>query len=413
MHSTPDVAIWILSAATIAAILLRPARIAEWIWAVLGAAVLVVAGLLPGAQAAAAALDGVNVYLFLAGMLTLAELARIHGVFDWLAMAVAPRAKSGGALFAWVFVAGILVTALLSNDGTIVLLTPAVLALTRRAALSPLPYLYACPFVASAASFILPISNPANLVVFRVLPALVPWLATFALASAAAVACSYAVLRGLLRASLRERVQDVREPVRLSRAGRAALLTVSISALALVAASALQWPLGPAAIVLAAAGTLIVTIVDRKTPRLILRQTTWSIVPLVAGLFVIVRALDRSGVLRYARTFFGHANALSHPAGSLLTGFVVAIADNVLNNLPAGVLVRYALQNHALDSHIAGAALIGIDLGPSLSLTGSLATLLWLVMLRRENIHVGPWQFFRLGVLVTVPSMALALLCLR
>src|SRR6185437_14909549 len=121
---------------------------------------------------------GTDVYLFLAGMMLLAELARQHGVFDWLAALAMENARgSQFRLFVLVYVIGIAVTALLSNDATAVLLTPAVLAVVRRARTSPLPYLFACAFVANAAGFVLPISNPANLVVFDgQLPTLGRWM---------------------------------------------------------------------------------------------------------------------------------------------------------------------------------------------------------------------------------------------
>ena len=52
--------------------------------------------------------------------------------------------------------------------------------------------------------------------------------------------------------------------------------------------------------------------------------------------------------------------------------------------------------------------LIGVDLGPNLSVTGSLATILWLVVLRREGLEVGAWRFLRLGILVMPPALVLA-----
>ncbi len=110
---------------------------------------------------------GTDVYLFLTGMMVLAELARREGVFDWVATC-AVRAARGSRmrLFALVYAAGIAVTTVLSNDATAVVLTPAVAVAVRKAKAEPLPYLLACAFIANAASFVLPISNPANLVVF-------------------------------------------------------------------------------------------------------------------------------------------------------------------------------------------------------------------------------------------------------
>jgi arsenical pump membrane protein len=413
LSNAAPLAVWSISAATIAAILLRPWRIGEWLWAVAGAALIVAAGLLPASDAGRAAYDGFDVYLFLAGMLVLAEIARVHGVFDWLAQNALRRGAGAPArrAFAWTYAAGIAVTALLSNDGTIVLLTPAVLAIAARARIAALPLLYACAFVANAASFVLPISNPANLVVFRHLPPLGAWLAAFALPSAAALLCTYAVLRVLFRAQLRgvlPKIVDVRP---LSPAGKAALATVSVSAALLVLSAALERPIGATAFGAGAASMLIVALFDRRGTVRIAREAPWSIIPLVAALFVIVRALDESGALRNALHFLHYAGTLPAVAANMLTGGAVTLGDALLNNLPAGVLARYSLAAAGVPDHIVHATLIGVDLGPNLSITGSLATLLWLMMLRRDGIEVTGKQFLRIGVLVAIPSLVIALLC--
>jgi len=112
---------------------------------------------------------GLDVYAFLIGMLALAEFAKLEGVFDWAAShAVRAAGTSSLRLFAIIYGVGILTTALLSNDATIVVLTPAVIVALRRTDAPALPYLFACAFIANAASFILPISNPSNLLVFGV-----------------------------------------------------------------------------------------------------------------------------------------------------------------------------------------------------------------------------------------------------
>ncbi len=159
--------------------ILRPFAWPEFIWAVAGAAVLVGLGLLPAADALAGVLKGTDVYLFLIGMMLLAELARQEGLFDWLAARAAVLASgSPTRLFALVFAVGTVVTVFLSNDATAVVLTPAVAAVVRTAeATEPLPYLFICAFIANAASFVLPISNPANLVIYGShMPPLLQWL---------------------------------------------------------------------------------------------------------------------------------------------------------------------------------------------------------------------------------------------
>ncbi len=124
-------------------------------------------------------------------MMLLSELARKEGVFDWLAShAIAASRGSRARLFSLIYLVGIVVTVFLSNDATAVVLTPAVYAAVQKARTKALPYLFICAFIANAASFVLPISNPANLVVYgKTLPPLVPWLRTFFLPSIAIHHC--------------------------------------------------------------------------------------------------------------------------------------------------------------------------------------------------------------------------------
>ncbi len=99
----------------------------------------------------------------------------------------------------------------MSNDATAVVLTPAVLAAVKRAKAPPLPYLFSCALVANAASFVLPISNPANLVVFNsTMPPLLRWLAMFSVPSLVAIVITYALLRWYCHRDLSAIVQWLR-----------------------------------------------------------------------------------------------------------------------------------------------------------------------------------------------------------
>src|SRR5712672_4030148 len=177
-------------------VITRPLRIPEYIWAVVGAVVLIAFGFLPWRNAVAAAAKGIDVYLFLIGMMLLAEVARQEGLFDWLAALAVRHARcSARRLFLIIYAVGTLVTVFLSNDATAVVLTPAVYAAATAARVEPLPYLFICPFIANAASFVLPISNPPNLVVFGgQMPALSEWLRYFAGPSLVAILATYVVL---------------------------------------------------------------------------------------------------------------------------------------------------------------------------------------------------------------------------
>jgi arsenical pump membrane protein len=91
---------------------------------------------------------------------------------------------------------------------------------------------------------------------------------------------------------------------------------------------------------------------------------------------------------------------------------VTALADNIANNLPVGLIAGSVVVNDHLPASVIGAMLIGVDLGPNLSVTGSLATILWLVALRREGIEVNALRFLGLGLLVMPPALIASLLAL-
>lgn len=181
---TPATITWTIAALTALAIVFRPMRLPEAIWAVAGALLLLLFGTIGLDDVRAGVMKGFDVYLFLIGMMLLSELARREGFFDWVA-AIATAAAKGSPtrLFVMIYVVGTVVTVFLSNDATAVVLTPAVYAACKAAKVrDPMPYLLVCAFIANAASFVLPISNPANLVIFAGgdMPPLDRWLTTFA-----------------------------------------------------------------------------------------------------------------------------------------------------------------------------------------------------------------------------------------
>jgi len=396
-------------------VILRPWRLPEAVWAVLGAAGLVALGLLPWSAALAGVAKGTDVYLFLVGMMLLAELARKEGLFDWLAAFAVEHANgSPQHLFTLIYIVGILVTVLLSNDATAVVLTPAVYAAARAAGAEPRPYLFICAFIANAASFVLPISNPANLVVFGAhMPALPAWLAQFALPSIASITATYVALRLGLRRELGQEVLTTQVPrPRLAASGWIAASGIGATAIALLVCSAFGLQLGLPTFLCGGVTGLIVLATRRRSPWPVLRDISWGVLPLVAGLFVLVEGLERTGVTSALGNLLRDAVAASPERAAWGTGVTVAIASNLMNNLPVGLIAGSVVAADHLHPHIVGAALIGVDLGPNLSITGSLATILWLTALRREGEDVGVWHFLRLGALVMFPALILSLLCL-
>jgi arsenical pump membrane protein len=407
--------IWIISLASIALMLLRPRGLPEWVWIGAGALLLVATGLLPLSGAAHAIGEGLDVYLFLAGMMMLAELAREEGVFDWVAGIAVHHARGSSAqLFFWIYLSGTIVTAFLSNDATAVVLTPAVLAAVRRARVDPRPHLMACALVANAASFVFPISNPANLVVFGAhMPALGSWLRSLAVPSVAAIVATYLALRLLSRKALDEATEPVTESRPLSAAGKLALAGILIAAAGLLISSGFGIALGAPTCAAGVLALVMVAVKDRTAPLTALRQVAWSVLPLVAGLFMIVEALNRAGMARLTRLGTAWLARSPDGLGKFAGAGAVALLSNGMNNLPVALAAGSALRHAGAHGVLARALLLGVDLGPNLSVTGSLATILWLIALRREGAEITPLQFLKVGLIAMPAALVLALLALR
>ncbi|MCM2290982.1 arsenic transporter [Allorhizobium sp. BGMRC 0089] len=405
---------WAVAVLAVLGVIIRPFSLPEAVFAVAGALILMLLGRIDLADALAGVEKGTDVYLFLIGMMLLSELARREGLFDWLAALATARAKGSPVrLFGLVYLVGIVVTALLSNDATAVVLTPAVYAATRAARLkNPMPYLLICAFIANAASFVLPISNPANLVIFSggVMPPLPAWFATFALPSLVAIVVTYAALFFVCRHEIRTETlarDSVMPP--LSRSASLAGAGLLLTAVILMAASALGFDLGLPTFITGTLTTLVVLLLTRQSPVETLKGVSWSVLPLVAGLFVLVEALDKTGLTQMLADVLkqqtvAHGTLAPFGAG-LATGFLA----NLVNNLPAGLVAGATVAAAKAGSAVSGAVLIGIDLGPNLSVTGSLATILWLTALRREGLHMGAWAFLKIGAVVMIPALVLSL----
>jgi len=402
---------WGICALSVAGVIFRPFKWPEAVWAASGALLIVLLGLLPVSDALGAVWKGMDVYLFLIGMMLLSEAGRREGLFDWVAaLAVNHARASPRRLFLLVYIVGTVVTTFLSNDATAVVLTPAVFAVARKADARALPLVFVCAFIANAASFVLPISNPANLVLYgNHIPALSAWLARFALPSLLSIVVTYAVLRWTQRRQLEGRCNENLPHEPLSVSGRVALGGIGITAVSLLVVSALDVQLGLPTAILGVLTTAVLQIRRGTSPWPLLKDISWGVLPLVAGLFVLVEMLNRTGVIRMLAAIVNNGAKHAEIGTAALSGVTIAIISNVLNNLPAGLIASSTVALARSPQRVIDALLIGVDLGPNLSITGSLATILWLTAIRREGQDVGFWTFFKVGMLVMPPALLFAI----
>lgn len=403
-------AIWTIAGLVTVGVITRPMRWPEWIWAAGGAALLLALGLVSTQTALTAVGKGADVYFFLIGMMLLSEAARAEGLFDWVATVAVDHARQSPVrLYALIYAAGVVVTTFLSNDATAVVMTPAVFAAARKAQVDPLPLLLSCALVANAASFVLPISNPANLVLYGGhMPPLGQWLASFALPSVASILVTFTALWFVERRRLQGTCTSNVERAPLTGGGAVALAAIILTAMLLVFTSALDKPLGLPTAFAGMVTALVVSVVARRSPLAMVRGMSWGVLLLVAGLFVLVEAIDQTGLIAHVA---GMLKSPAHAPATVaaLSGTALAFVSNLMNNLPAGLVAANAVAQAQPSRIVVDALLIGVDLGPNLSVTGSLATILWLQAIRREGEDVTFWRFLKVGAVVMPTALASAL----
>lgn len=172
------------------------------------------------------------------------------------------------------------------------------------------------------------------------------------------------------------------------------------------------WQLGLPTCLAGVATLALVSGMQRCSPWRFVKHISWGVLPLVAGLFVLVEGLDQSGVIHSLSELLRQESQRAGTLTAGVTGVLIALVSNLMNNLPAGLIAGTAVHASNVPDTVAGAVLIGVDLGPNLSVTGSLATILWLAALRREGIHMRASEFLKLGALVMPPALILALCAL-
>jgi arsenical pump membrane protein len=330
---------------------------------------------------------------FLAAVLLLAYLAGEHGVFRYAGALAADLSRhSARRLLGAVFVAAAVITAALSLDATVVLLTPVVFATAGRIGARPKPHVYASAHLANSASLLLPVSNLTNLLAFSASGlTFIGFAAVMALPWAAVIVTEYLVFRWFFRVDLGAPAEPVVAEDRVP-APRYALIVLALTLAGFAAAE----PVGVHPGWVAVAGAIALAVPRRVPVRTLVRQANPAFCAFVFALGVVVLAVREHGLDRLVRALVPSSDGL---LGLLAVAALAALLANLLNNLPATlVLVPAVAPSRALLL----AVLIGVNVGPNLTYVGSLATLLWRQILHTRDAAPDAREFLRLGLL-TVP----------
>ncbi|MBY0442611.1 MAG: arsenic transporter, partial [Mycobacteriaceae bacterium] len=346
---------------------------------------------------------------FLAAVLVLAQLCADEGLFTWCGawMAHVARGRADRFLVA-VFAAASLVTAVFSLDATVVLLTPAVFATATRLAVRARPHVYACTHLSNTGSLLLPVSNLTNLLAFstcglsflrfaEVMTA--PWLV--------AIAIEFVMFRRFFAADLAHPAATAPQADKQISPPWFALTTVTATLAGFVATSAAgidpAWAAAAGALLLAIRATLH----KRTTLASVVRAADLPFLIFVLALVVVVRAVIDNGLDTVLGGWLPHAGGL---AAMLATAAVAAVAANLVNNLPA-VLMLLPLSAAGGPPAVL-AVLIGVNIGPNLTYAGSLATMLWRRVLHQHNHAPKLGEFTILGVLTAPAALVGAVVAL-
>lgn len=403
-----ELASLIVFVATLALVLARPRGLSEAVGAAIGAAACVALRLSSLADIRAIASETVNILLFLLGMMVVTGVAEHAGVFEALAERSARLARgSGFLLLLSVFLLGTLTTALLSLDVTIIVVTPIVYSLVTRIGIDPLPYLVVCAFVANTASLFLPMSNLTNILVYDLLHlSFVHFAGVMFLPNVAALLVNIGIFVVLFRGRIPRRFTLPDFGVAPRPPGfRTASLTLAAVLTALFMSGIAGVPLAVPAI--SGAAILGLSAMARKTiaARSINEAIAWPLFPFVFAMFVVIRALEHAWI--------SHISYLPSDAGFrtlAAVAFGTGLGANIVNNIPMAVAMISLVQSVAPPARewVAFATLIGTNIGPSILTTGSLATMLWLAIVRQRGMPMNALTYAKIGLVTTPPMVAAA-----
>ncbi len=386
----------------------RPRGLPEAVAAVPAALVVVLTGALAWDEAWAEVVHLFPVVAFLAAVLVISELCDADGLFRYAGALMA--AKSQGRpqrLLVFVFALAAVVTAVLSLDATVVLLTPVVFATASRMGVRPKPHAYACTHLANAGSLLLPVSNLTNLLAMSAAGlTFVGFAGLMALPWVAVIAVEYAAFRIFFASDLSIAATNP-EPPDVPPLPKFSAIVLALTLAGFVAASFVHVE----AAWVALAGALVMLVRALR-----LKQVTAKDVPgfinlgflaFVLSLGVVVAAVVEGGL--------GAAIGAIVPQGDTLVALLLwaglaALLANVVNNLPAVLVLLPFAATSGVGAVLA--VLIGVNVGPNLTYVGSLATLLWRRIAQAHDHETPIQEFTLLGLLSTPVAIVVGVLAL-
>ncbi|GEO26623.1 putative arsenical pump membrane protein YdfA [Alicyclobacillus acidoterrestris] len=345
------------------------------------------------------------------------------GFFEWAALKMAHAAKGNGRrVFLYVIMLGAVVSAFFANDGAALILTPIVLEKVKLLQFNQkkmLPFILASGFIADTTSLPLIVSNLVNIVsadyfgvgfIQYALHMIVPDLFSFG----ASLIMLYLFFRNDIPSEYNP--SDLPNPAQaIQHTGmfKASWIILGVLLIGYILTELLHFPVSVVALAVALIFLIAGSSTKTITPWITIQSAPWAIVVFSIGMYVVVYGLRNAGLTNLLGHLLQWSTHSGLYGGTLLTGFVAAILSSVMNNMPTVMIGALAIHSASTTGVMREAMIyanvIGCDLGPKITPIGSLATLLWLHVLSQKGVKISWGQYFKTGVILTVPTLFVTL----